>query len=261
MRGSVVCWMVLGCTAQNVEWNLQMEHVKDLRAGECAGGCRDKAVPGIDLACHPLGRCVPPSATRHARAAELHMQIVRGLSCIRKELGADPYLVVVDILHAALKAISRQGTCKEVARQVSSCEQPKCYMAYYNGIEMQHCHALLHACGSIGRSSQQRRHVRHLPRSRLVRLKVCGAGSTTARHLHVAGVGWNLNASGMLDGPHWGMQQEADGHIVQVQLPHTAGDEDLIWGEPQCAWCLACAALPPGVDHTTVLGRDRALAV
>ena len=64
---------------------------------------------------------------------------------------------------------------------------------------------------------------------------VCGAGSTTARHLHVAGVGWNLNASGMLDGPHWGMQQEADGHIVQVQLPHTAGDDNLIWGEPRCA--------------------------
>ena len=55
------------------------------------------------------------------------------------------------------------------------------------------------------------------------------AGSTTARHLHVAGVGWNTQAGGMLNGSYWGMQQIADGHVVQVQLPHTS-DDDLIWG-------------------------------
>ena len=56
----------------------------------------------------------------------------------------------------------------------------------------------------------------------------------------MAGLGWNTNASGMLNGSYWGMQTAYDAHVVQVQLPMDSRAE-LVWGAPP--------AFQPAVGH------------
>ena len=57
----------------------------------------------------------------------------------------------------------------------------------------------------------------------------CAEKSGGVRHLHVAGLGWNVNASGQLNGSYWGMQSPYDGHVVQIQMP-MSNTAETIWG-------------------------------
>ena len=79
------------------------------------------------------------------------------------------------------------------------------------------------------------------------------AGAAAERHLHVAGLGWNTNASGMLNGSYWGMQSAYDAHVVQVQLP-VDSSAGLVWGAPRAS--VRSVALHVSGVHVSLSGAS-----